>query len=402
VVNRQRGAGRVSAAMERMESLIRRHGPRLRAALGSPVVAIVALLLLSRGGLLVVGLVTQFLIADPNVATQADPSGSLLCRHDCLWYLRIIDDGYSTAGNPLRPGATSYAFFPLFPLLAAALRSITGLSSLDSALIVANAAFLLALIYIYHYARLLGLSNSVALTAVALLCFVPQSIVFSAAYTESLFLLLFAMAAYHLRREQYLLSGIAAAMLSAVRANGIIFVVFALAWIIQAYGLQELVRPWRRPQLLVPVFLAPLGLFLFWTFSFVSTGDAFAQVSSSGVGWGWRPAFPVDNIVTFARDNARSLFWLTASLIGFALSLLLLRRRLYAEFAVCLAMFVLLWSGQVPNSLLRYTIVLFPIWIGLAGALDRRPLATVVVFALMSLVNGALMVAWTLSELIAI
>ncbi|HET7844886.1 MAG TPA: hypothetical protein VFL14_12095, partial [Xanthomonadales bacterium] len=68
----------------------------------------------------------------------------------------------------------------------------------------------------------------------------------------------------------------------------------------------------------------------------------------------------------------------------------------------CVAVFLLLWSGQVPNSLLRYSMVLFPLWIALGQALVRRPMHAAAVFVVMGLLNGFLMVAWTLGKLITI
>ena len=359
--------------------------------------AIVALYLVSRAMLVAVGYLAQLTLGDGG----SGPLSQLFCRWDCDWYVRIVTEGYTTDSALGAPGKTSYAFFPLFPLLAKAL-TVSGLSPKVAVVVLANLCFLAALFYVQRYARLLGVSTTASLIAVALLCFVPHGFVFSAGYTESLFLLLLVAAMYHLRREHYLIAGLAAAALSAVRANGIFFLVFALAVILRHDGWRALIAPWRKPEAFVPVVLAPLGLFLFWAWCFYSTGDAFAQMSSIEQGWQWRSAAPWKNLANHLRGEAPARFWVISSLCVAAGSLLLLHRRWYEEFALVAAILCLLWSGQIANSLLRYCIVLFPVWIALARELEDRPLALAAVIGGFALVNGWLMTAWTLGAFISI
>ncbi len=358
---------------------------------------ILALYLVSRLMLVVIGVMARQTVGDG----VAEPLASMFCRWDCDWYLWLITKGYTTSSTDGGPGMTSYAFFPVFPLLARALTGL-GLSPIAAVVWLANLSFVAALFYVQRYARLLGLSTGASLITVALLCFVPQGFVFSAGYTESLFLLLLAAAMYHMRREQYLAAGIAAAALSGVRANGVFFLVFALVLILRQFGWRALLQPWQRPEVFVPVVLAPLGLFLFWAWCYHSTGDAFAQMSSVEQGWQWRSAAPWKNLARHLDGNALARFWAISSLSVGALSLLLLRRRQYEEFFLVAAILCLLWSGQIPNSLLRYCIVLFPVWIALARELEHRPLALATTVGCFALLNGWLMVSWILGALISI
>ncbi len=326
----------------------------------------------------------------------------MLCRWDCGWYVQIIEHGYSAASAPDQPGVTSLAFFPVFPLLAKALHLSTGLSAHDSALIVANLCFFAALCYIHQYVLALAMRPRVAMLSVALLCFAPQSFSFSTAYTESTFLLLLAAALYHFRHEHILRASVAAALLSATRAVGIFFVFFALFYLASRFGRSLPQRLWQRPQLALPIVLAPLGLVAFWFYCYWLTGDAFAQASSAGHGWNWWWAPFHQNLADHLTREPVTRFWALSSLLLFACSLLLLRVRLWAEFGFCLFVFLLLWSSQTANALLRYGIVLFPIWIGLAHWLARRPTAAMAGLGCMALLNGFLMVNWTLGKLIAI
>lgn len=361
---------------------------------------ILGLFALSRAALLAIGVLTGTNIDD------GDRVGggwlALGCRWDCGWYLTIAEHGYSTAIDPGTRGATSYAFFPVLPLLMRWVSALTGLSLVASGMLVSNASFIATLVYVHRYTMLLGYARSTGLLAVAVICALPQGIVFSAVYTEGVFMLLLAASMFHLRRGDYWRAGLAAALLSATRATGIFFLVFALAWIIRRHGMPALLRPWRQPEIYIPVLLAPLGLFLWWAWCYQTTGDAFAQPSTVGHGWGWRAGFFVENLLAHLTSAPESRFWAVCTLSVFGVSLLLLRLRLYEEFALCLAILLLLWSGQVSNSLLRYSMVLFPVWIALAKHIDGRSLPTAIVFSTMAIFNGFMMVAWSLGKLISI
>jgi len=180
---------------------------------------IAAIFLLSRVALL---LIAQ--LATTYIATDQVHNGTwldYLCRWDCGWYLDIVRNGYSTVELENQAGATNYGFYPLFPVLVRIIARLFNGNAIYAAVAVTNSCFLLALVYIYRYVRLLNLDSTVALLAVTLLCIAPQSIAFSATYSESPFLLLLVAAMYYMRSERYLAAAIAAALLSATRANEI-------------------------------------------------------------------------------------------------------------------------------------------------------------------------------------
>jgi Mannosyltransferase (PIG-V) len=340
-----------------------------------------------------------FLIMGATNAYFGTPSGlgqgllSNLCRWDCGWYLDIAEHGYSVAETSTQPGATNFAFYPLFPLLVRLLAATTGASYLLAAVLVSNVCFIIALFLVYRYAQLIGLSERAALLAVALLAVLPLSIAFSAAYSESVFLLLLVVAILALRQGNFLVSGIAAALLSGSRSTGIFFIVFASIWAFRNAGWRTFVKPWRIPEYFVPVVFAPIGFFLFSGYCLLATGDAFAQPSTELYGWGWYFSAPWTNLIALARAHP-----LVGALgIGvFASSLLLLRKRLYEEFAFCAAVVLLIWSGGQSGSIFRYWLVLFPVWVVLAERLAARPIAATIVFSAALILNGWMTYAWTL------
>lgn len=363
---------------------------------------ILALYLASRLLLLLVAMFSMRFLTPEPLEQWDHLLFQLLCRWDCSWYLDIASHGYSSVSpTPEQAGMTSLAFYPVYPLLAGAVVTATGLFPHDALLLIANISFVAALVYIHQYAILLGLSAKAAMIVIGLICFVPQGFVFSVAYSEGTFLLLLAAALYHLRCGHYWRAGLAAALVSATRSPGILFLVFAITWLVQRFGLSNL-APWRHPERFIPVLLAPLGLFCFWTLSWSMTGDAFAQASTNRHGWSWQPGWPPTNLLTHLRTGGEALFWATSSLSVFAVSLLLLVRRWYAEFAFTTAVFALMWLSQTPNALLRYSIVLFPVWIALAATIEHRPILKTVVFAGFGLIGGCLVAAWTLGKLVAI
>jgi hypothetical protein len=322
----------------------------------------------------------------------------LLCRWDCNWYLIVANQGYLPAENPAIPGATDFAFFPLYPLIIRLVAPLFAGNSLLAAIIVSNLCFCAALVYIHRYTLLVGFDRTTALLATTLICVLPQSLVFSAALSESLFLLLLAAAIYYLRREQYLAAGIAAALLSATRPPGVLFVIFALVWLIRRERLHGTARPWSAPERFVPLVLAPLGLFLFWGYCFLATGDAFAQTSTARHGWNWAFSPPWINLPLLLRSGAAATLVGCSTMLMLAFSLLLLRRRLYEEFALCFAAIMLVACGEGTASVFRYWLVLFPVWVAVAASLRKRPVLAVVAVVLASIANGMMLYAWTLQE----
>jgi len=377
----------------------------LRSRLG-PYARILLIFLASRLMLTVIGVLTLANFGDPPTQDHWldwDKLPHLYARWDSNWYLSIIDSGYSRVEVAEQAGATNFAFFPLYPLLVIAAQKMWGVSAITAGVLVSNLAFIAALLLIFEYVQAIRLSRRVGIMAVLLLCFVPQGFIFSALYTESTFLLLLVAAMYALRHRFYLISGLCAALLSATRANGVFFVVFAAIWLLRQHGLRPLLYPWRHPEPLLPIALAPLGLVIFWWFCFLTTGDAFAQASTAWHGWGWQTDLPWRNLANhLSSTNLNAQFWAISSLVVFSLSFTLLRLKLYEEFIFCLSIMLLYWSGVLPNSLLRYSIVLFPVFIGISSALENHPFLFWLWLSLCGLLNGFLMTAWTAGREISI
>jgi hypothetical protein len=360
------------------------------------LLAIFAIALVSRAALLMVGY--------EALAHQSDSVSlsTVLCRFDCDWYLGIAGHGYTTTEANWQPGATSFGFFPLFPLLVRTVAPLFDGNLLWTAIVATNCCFLGGLIYVYRYALLVGANRNAALLAVTLLCVFPQSIAFSVPYSESLFLLLLAAAIYHLLREQFLAAAIAAALLSATRPTGVMFIVFALACVLRSTGVRTMFMAWLHPQRYLPIVFAPLGMFAFWSYCFLTVGDAFAHSHTELHGWGYHFMTPWHGLRLLLSADGTAVPATLCSFAVFACSLLLLLRRHYAEFSLCLAFLVLIWSTPTVGSIFRYWLVLFPIWVEVSRRLEARPVLTAALFSALGIVNGSMMWAWVLQDLAGI
>jgi hypothetical protein len=151
---------------------------------------------------------------------------NLLARWDTFFYLDFATRGYQWNGDPLK--GQNVVFFPLFPLLMRGVGFLIGGHPLLAGLIVSLVAFLLALIYFWRWtADRLG--ADVATGAVWLLSAFPLGVFFSAAYTESLYLLTVVAACYYAERRQFARSAGAGFLAGLVRPNGLLLSI-PIAW----------------------------------------------------------------------------------------------------------------------------------------------------------------------------
>lgn len=127
-------------------------------------------------------------------------------RWDAGWYERIYDGGYP-ASIPRNEDGTAqpnqWAFYPVFPLLARALSTVTGLGWAPAAAVLATAAGLGAALVIYLLFRHFA-SPTTALWGVAFFAMFPISPILQVPYAESLGTFFLAGALYLLIKGQYM------------------------------------------------------------------------------------------------------------------------------------------------------------------------------------------------------
>jgi hypothetical protein len=296
-------------------------------------------------------------------------------RWDANWFLSIIRHGYEWHPQ----AASNVAFFPLYPMVVRALDALVpGDQALWIGVLVNHLFFFLSLCVIWIYAgRVIGPAG--ARRAVALVCFFPGSLFFSAAYSEALFLLATAGALTLLQMERPLAGGLAGGLAALTRSTGLLLVI--------PFGLSAN-RPTssghaRRFAAIAPIVLA---LIAFMGYLAIRFDDPFAFVRAQAH-WGREIyAFPV----TLARgvrglsrlrvlsgvDYLMNAVDLAVGIGAIGLCVYWWRKDrpgvAYSS-AALLVPLTLPAAGYPMGSMTRFAAVLFPLFVGLAEwARDKR------------------------------
>ena len=162
---------------------------------------------------------------------------SPFARWDSAWYLTIARSGYDHQ-------LARAEFFPLYPLSMRWLGSVLG-SDLVAGIVISWTAFAVALVLLHRLAAL-ELGSEAARACVLLLAFSPVSWAFSAVYTESLFLALSLGCILRARAGSWGWAGILGALAAATRAEGLTLVVPLVVMYLYGPRLDRL--PAARPQ----------------------------------------------------------------------------------------------------------------------------------------------------------
>lgn len=335
-------------------------------------------------------------------------------RWDSVWYLTIAQHGY---GHDLGRAA----FFPLYPMLMRWLGVVVG-SDLVAGILISLVSFAVALVLLYRLAAL-ELGQQVARVAVLLLAFSPLAYVFSAVYSESLFLALSLGCLLRARSGDWRSAGLLGGLAAAERATGIALLVpLALMFL---YGPRGDVLPasWERPpglRRLLPryrlsarlawLLLVPAGLGAFLGGLALSGGDGLAPLHAGSL-WYRHFAGPFGGVwdgavaawdglrqllhgppppVYFPQAGGNPLVVAEQNLVLFGFLVLggvalagALRRLPLAYGAYALASLALPLSypvGPEPlQSISRYEVVLFPLFMWGAWWVCRRRLTAVAI-----------------------
>jgi hypothetical protein len=329
-------------------------------------------------------------------------------RWDSAWYLTIAHSGYDH--DPARA-----AFFPLYPLLMHGLGFVIG-SDLIAGVLISLAAFGVALVLLYRLTTL-ELGDQLAPVTVMLIAFCPMAFLFSAVYSESLFLALSVGCVWQARMGRWAWAGLLGGLAAAERNSGVLLVVplvllflygpredaLAPARLVSGSRIGRLLPRYRVAPQLAWALLVPLGLAAYVVALAIATGDGLAPFHSQQV-WFRHFAGPFGGVwdgAVAAWDGLRQLlhgpppplYFAKAAgdpmaiagqnlmLFGFlalgaAAVVGTFRRLPFAYGAYCLAALALPLSYPVTPrpliSLPRYEVVLFPLFMWAAWWIARR------------------------------
>jgi hypothetical protein len=384
-----------------------------RPALADAAVAFCA----TRPAVLMIGLLAVstigFAPAAGNAVGGRHTVRELPARFDANWYAGIALEGYDWQYRFDRQ--QNLAFFPAFPMLMRAAGALTGafrtgLSTemrithlLWTGLLLSLSAFFVAA---WYFARLAGelLPGERARAAVLLLASYPFAVFYSAAYTESLFLLTSVAAWFHMRRGQLVPAAACALVAGLSRPNGFLLSVPLVLIALGPHGAGTFASTHDRGKRVVVATMPTLGMLLFTLYLYQRTGIWFVWMRMHGA-WGrlFGDEIAGQFAVSLSSDGLLQLIntqpFDTLNAIGLAFALALVwpvGRHIgvpWAAYVVVNLMPPLLAGGLL--SIGRITSTLFPVFLALAAVLPSR--LTGGVLALFGLLQGliaALFFTW--------
>ena len=291
-----------------------------------------------------------------------------MAQADTNHYMGIAQGGYAHEPFDVNSQRSqAFAFFPLFPMLIWVLLQTTSDAMLWSAAL-CNLFFFLALVLLYRLTVAFGYGESAARRTIFYLAAFPVSYFFSTPFTESLFVFFTVASFYAAKRDRWWLAGVLGMLASATRLTGVLLFpsLLILSW--QMYRSLQLKK-------IVWLLLVPVGLFSYMFYTWWLSGDAFA-FSHATVAWGRNPTFFfLGPLITYLMHPYEitagwhfNLLNASCALLCFFCIYVLVRRREWAFAFYTLISVLLPLSSGVLQSLERYTMGFFPVFIALAVA----------------------------------
>jgi Gpi18-like mannosyltransferase len=331
---------------------------------------------------------------------------------DGFWYSLIAMEGYQS-----HPATT--AFWPLYPWTMRFLSEVSGITIEAAGLILANVAFLMALIVLQRLARL-EWGDAIARRTTILLAFFPTAFYFSAVYSESFFLLFSLLAFYWARTGRWWQAGIAAALAALTRNLGVLLILPLGLMYLRQHGIDPRFWSLRAITPGLPV-LGPTIYFFYlyrtWDDPFITLNvqqgwarksampwEAFAMAFEQwNVGWlrmfisapGWSTVTSFEFRFLFSEYESLDII---VTLLAIPVVLFCLVRLPVEYGAYTGILFVLpLFSPSFVHPLMsysRFVIVLFPLFVCLA-MLIRRPVIFVLTLILSTILLAGLTIQFS-------
>jgi hypothetical protein len=315
-----------------------------------------------------------------------------LLRWDSGWYATIVSNGYRYSDDASVQGPT--VFYPLYPLVSYAVKSLFGINHFIALLLVANVAALAAALLLTKFIKD-ELGGEIALLSLAFFCFFPSSLFLSAGYTESLYLVFVLLSFILLARERFVPAAVLAGLSLATRATGIVMIPVILWEMIRRNTL-----PWPRPlaRMALCGVLAASGLLIYMAYLGIAFGHPLAFATGQA-GWYDRTLLArflsALTLEPFQHASIRTAGWFLCFL---ALTIWSFRRlpsavSLYGLGALALPYFTL----GITDSMNRFVLVCFPAFMAMAILCKGRPWlagALIGIFAALLFQTTALFSQW--------
>lgn len=305
--------------------------------------------------------------AEPTAGAEIT---NVLTSWDGFWYLQIIRDGYPTSIPPsvtFDQAEARAAFFPVYPWTVRAVDLVLPGGDTLAALFTNLFLGALSVVLVGLLARRI-FSVAVAARSMTLYAVFPGSFVLSFAYAEALFIVLAALCLLFLLDEQWLLAGLAAALATGTRPNGV--AVIAACVVASALAIARR-RDWWS---LVAVVLSPLGFvgFQFYIDGRVGERGAWFRVQreawSEGTSFGATAIANTFGFVTSPLDSpADALTVLSLVALVFMLYCLWRRHLPLPIVAYCAVIIALMLIPETVTARPRFLFTAFPLFIAVGA-----------------------------------
>lgn len=293
-------------------------------------------------------------------------------------------DGNHYIGIAMRGyGGYEHPFFPLYPWLIKFVADL-GLQPLLAAEIISFSAKLLFLLVAIKLLALDGKRKLILLFATVIILF-PTAFYYSAAYNDSLFLLLATLTIYLARKRRWVTASIFAVLATLARLNGLVLAVF----IVLEYLLYRKINTSK----IYFVFLIPLtfiGYLLYVHLNFSSWQLVFSDMSV----WGQdRMIFPLQTFWRYFKilvlyPNFTPAYFTAALELSFVVGYIFLLIRFFGRFRMSywfLMFFSILLPGLTGTfqGMPRYGLHLYPFFLMLTIMISKwKPTKKMVYFAI--------------------
>ncbi len=324
---------------------------------------------------------------------------------DGRWYLMIAQHGYPD--RLFNEGVGSrWAFFPAFPAAVRALAEITRLSLPDAAVVAAFGFGLTSALAIWLAVREV-FGARLADRAVLLYVFCPTAYALSLAYTEGLFLTAAAACLFALSRRYWITAALCACVAGLTRNAGAVVV---LAVLVTAVPAAWRGRAWRPAAAAV---IAPLGLASFMAYGWSMVGTPLAFLSAERFWHGQHFVWfmtPIEALIAAIRLGPPGITFLPDAMAGAALVLgfvgVWLLDRMTRNgpgadrpaitlptswWVYTVGVLLVAYSAYFTDSIPRYTMAAFPLFVAFAWKLPRAMEGAVI--GVLASLQGALLVA---------
>jgi Gpi18-like mannosyltransferase len=296
---------------------------------------------------------------------------------DSGWYLSVVKNGYVT--DTINGGQSNYGFFPFYPMAIKMLGLVIH-NDFAAGIIISNILLLVSSIFLFLLSLNIYQNRSIALLTVGVLFFFPGSYLLSGVYSESAFICFSIMSIYFFEKGDYALSGISGFFLTLTRPFGVLILLPLFLRYISKYGIDF------KPRVLYLI-LIPSGMFSFFVYCYLTTGDFLFYIHAKESGWGTKYAIPWQVLIQGLKTSDHYLYFnsfYTVSIL--ALSVFLIRfSPLYLLVWILLLIAAPLSNGVVNLVCMpRYILVCFPLFMMIGAFATKHKWGWLLIFLLVA------------------